>query len=64
MKNIDTKSAITIQTPADQTTYSGGLAEFLQSLTIDEKFEIKNALVILEFTDEEHTIPHSVNVKS
>ena len=41
---IDTTSATTIRTLADQTTKSGGRAEFiLQSLTTNEKFEVKNA---------------------
>ena len=63
--NVDTKSAVTIRTLADQTTKSGGLAEFiLQSLTTNEKFENKKALVVPEFTDDERTLPHAVNVKN
>ena len=63
--NVDTKSAVTIRTIADQTTKSGGLAELiLQSLTTNEKFEIKKALVVSEFTDDERTLPHAVNVKN
>ena len=63
--NVDTKSTVTIRTLADQTTKSGGLAEFiLQSLTTNEKFEIKKALVVPEFTDDERTLPHAVNVKN
>ena len=59
------KSAVTIRTLADQTTRSGGLAEFiLQSLTTNEKFEIKKALVVPEFTDDERTLSHAVNVKN
>ena len=37
----------------------------LQSLFYsNEKFEIKKALVVPEFTDDERTLPHAVNAKN
>ena len=42
----------------------GGLTEFtLQSLSTDEIFQIKNALVVPEFADDEGTLFHAVNVE-
>ena len=42
----------------------GGLTEFtFQSLSTDETFQIKNALVVSEFANNIRTLPHSVNVE-
>ena len=61
---VDTKRNITIRTLAQQSTSSGGLTEFtLQSLSTDETFQTKDALVVPEFADDEGTLPHSVNVQ-
>ena len=47
-----------------QTTSGGRLTEFiLQSVSTDETFQIKNALVVPEFPDDEGTLPHAVNVE-
>ena len=59
------KRGVAIHTLAEQTTPSEGFTEFtIQSLMNNEKFEIKNALIIPEFTDEDSTRPHAVNVAS
>ena len=56
---------ITIRTLAQKTTSSGGLTEFApQSLSTDETFQIKNALIVPEFTDNEGTLPHVVKVEN
>ena len=58
------KNELTIRTLAQQTTSSGGLTEFtLQSLSTNEISQIKNALVVSEFADNESTLPHAVNVE-
>ena len=63
--NVDTKSAYSYTDSRRPTTTNGGLAEFiLQSPSTNEKFKIKNGLVLPEFTDDERTLPHSVNVKN
>ena len=56
---------MTIRTLAQQTTSGDELTKFtLQSLSTDETFQIKYALVVPEFADDEGTLPHSVNVKN
>ena len=61
---VDKKRNITIPTPVQQTTSSSGLTEFtFQSLSPDEIFRIKNALVVPEFADDESILPRAVNVK-
>ena len=60
---VNSNSGVTIRTLAEQTTNSEGLTQFtIQSLTNNEKFDIEKALIVQEFTDEESTLPHSVNV--
>ena len=49
---VDKKRDITIRALAQETTCSGGRTEFtLQSLSTNETFQIKNALVVPEFDD-------------
>ena len=61
---VDKKRNITIRTLGPQTSSSGGLTDFtLQSLSTDETFQMKNALIWPEFADDEDTLPHSVNVE-
>ena len=61
---VDKKRNITIRNLAQKTTSSGGLTEIaLWSLSTDETFQIKNALVVPEFADNEATLPHAVNVE-
>ena len=46
------------------TTSSGGLTKHtFQSLSTDEIFQIKNALVVPEFAHDEGTLPHAENVE-
>ena len=61
---VDTNHSISIRTLAQQATRSVGLVEFnLQSLSTDETFEIKNALAVPEFMNDEGALPHAVNVE-
>ena len=63
--NIEVESScgVAIRTQAEQPTNSEGFTEFaIQSLVNNENFAIKNALIIPEFTDEESTLSHAVNV--
>ena len=61
---VDKKRNITIRALAQQTLCSGGLTEYtLQSLSTNETFQIKNALVVPEFDDDKGTLPHAVNVE-
>ena len=60
---VNSDSGVTIRTLAEQTTNGEGLTQFtIQSLTNNEKFDIEKALIVQEFTDEESTLPHSVDV--
>ena len=63
--NINTDHALNTWTLAEQTTKSAGFIELkLQSLTTNEVFEIKDALVVSNFRDDEGALPHSVNVRN
>ena len=43
---------------------SGGLLNFeIESLSNKETFAIKNALVVLDFIDDENVLPHAVNTQ-
>ena len=63
--DVNKDHTIMIRTLADQSTSSIGLAAFtLQSLSSNEYFKIKNAVVVPRFMDDESALPHSVNVKN
>ena len=63
--NVNFDHVLNIRTLAEQTTKSAGFTELkLQSRTTNEVFEIKNALVVSNFMDDEGALPHSVNVRN
>ena len=63
--NVNTHHALNIRTFAKQTTKSARFTKFkLQSLTTNEVFEIKDALVVLNFMDDEGALPHLVNARN
>ena len=63
--NVNSDHVLNIRMLAEQTTKSAGFTELkLQSLTTNEVFEIKNALVVSNFIDNEGALPHSVNVRN
>ena len=63
--SVNSDHALNIRTLAEQTTKSAGFIELkLQSLTTNEVFEIKDALVVSNFRDNEGALPHTVNVRN
>ena len=63
--NVNTDHALNSRTLAEQTTKSAEFTELkLQSLATNQVFEIKYALVVSNFMDEEGALPHSVNVRN
>ena len=55
-------STVKIRTLADCTVDSGGRTNFvLESLYSGEEFTIKDALVVPEFPNDDHTLPHAVD---
>ena len=59
-----TDHAITIRTLAEQTMRSGGLTNVeIESLSNEEIFAIKNAVVVPDFIDGEKVLPHAVNTQ-
>ena len=53
---------ITIRTLVDQPSICTGKTNFtLQSVIYNDQFEIENALVVTQFSDDESTLPHAVN---
>ena len=62
--NVNPDHALNIRTLAEQTTKSAEFTELkLQSLTTNEVFEIKDAVVVSNFINYEGALPHSVNVR-
>ena len=56
-------SNVKIRTLSDETVDCKDRTAFkLKSLHTGEKFAIKNALVVLQFSDDDSTLPHSVDV--
>ena len=63
--NVNTDHALNIWTLVKQTTKSAEFTELkLQSLTTNEVFEIKHALVVSNFMDDGGALPYSVNVRN
>ena len=59
-----TDHVTTIRTLAEQTMRSDGLTSFeMESLSNEESFTIKNALVVPDFIDDENVLPHAVNTQ-
>ena len=63
--NVNSDHVLNIRTLGEQTTKIAGFTELkLQSLTTNEVFEMKNAVVVSNFMDDEGALPHSVNVRN
>ena len=63
--NVNTDHVLNSRTLAEQTIKSAEFTELkLQSLATNQVFEIKDALVVSNFMDDEGALPHSENVRN